>query len=325
MPKVSVVVPVYRVEKIIERCARSLFGQTLDDIEFIFVDDCTPDESISVLKSILQEYPNRIKQTKIIHHNTNLGLPLARQTGIKEAKGEYIAHCDSDDWVDLDTYEILYRNAVKDDRDAVIFDCITTDGTNTLSIINGGSSVSRDDYINDMMHRKMWWSLCNKLIRRELYINNSINYPTDGMGEDMCLTLQLLYACKSISYNHNVFYYYYQNPTSITQTQTEDKCLIRFYQICRNVEKVKQFYSDKQLSNGIMKGLRYLEYNAKFPLLPLLANKQFYKLWRNSFKGCEWSVVCDNNAELKERFRAFLCIMGLYPFPRNKYSYQLKS
>ena len=96
MPKVSVLVPVYGVEKYIERCARSLFEQTLDDMECIFVDDCTPDDSMQVLVKILSEYPRRKEQVKIIHHETNQGLPAARQSGLKIATGEYIAHCDSD-------------------------------------------------------------------------------------------------------------------------------------------------------------------------------------------------------------------------------------
>ena len=99
MPKVSVIVPVYGVEKYIERCARSLFEQTLDDMEFIFVDDCTKDESIEVLKRVIDLYPVRKDQVKIIHHAVNKGLSRARETGVNAATGDYIGHCDSDDWV----------------------------------------------------------------------------------------------------------------------------------------------------------------------------------------------------------------------------------
>ena len=96
-PKVSIIVPIYGVEHFIERCARSLFEQTLDGIEFIFVNDSTPDNSISILLRVLEDYPNRQNQVRIVQHEVNKGLPFARQTGIRLAKGEYIAHCDSDD------------------------------------------------------------------------------------------------------------------------------------------------------------------------------------------------------------------------------------
>ena len=97
--KVSVIVPIYEVERYIERCARSLFEQTmLSGIEFIFVDDCTPDYSIEILHNTLKEYPEREAQVTILTHSANKGLAAARKTGVRAARGEYISHCDSDDW-----------------------------------------------------------------------------------------------------------------------------------------------------------------------------------------------------------------------------------
>ena len=112
MPKVSVIVPIYEVEKYIERCVRSLFEQTLDDIEYIFVDDCTKDNSITVLERVIKDYPNRKSQITILHHETNKGLPQARKTGLLSARGDYIAHCDSDDWVDHKLFALMYEKAV---------------------------------------------------------------------------------------------------------------------------------------------------------------------------------------------------------------------
>ena len=166
-PKVSVIIPVYGVEKYIERCARSLFEQTLEDIEYIFVDDCTPDNSISILRKVLSEYPNREKQVKILHHDKNKGLAKARQTGLKIASGEYIAHCDSDDWVDKDLYKVLYNQAVNLKSDMIAFDCKFTDGEKTLKINSGGECTDTIECISSMMHRKTWWSLCN---------NTSVNF-----------------------------------------------------------------------------------------------------------------------------------------------------
>ena len=101
MPKVSVIIPVYGVEKYIEKCARSLFEQTLDDIEYLFVDDCTPDKSVDILKHILEEYPHRKSQVVIHRMEQNSGQAVVREWGVKNAKGDFIIHCDSDDWVDV--------------------------------------------------------------------------------------------------------------------------------------------------------------------------------------------------------------------------------
>ena len=105
MPKISVIVPIYNVSAYIERCARSLWEQTLDDIEYIFINDCTPDNSMEILEKVLKDYPQRKSQTRIFKMPTNSRQAAVRRHGIKLAAGEYIIHCDADDWVDTNLYE----------------------------------------------------------------------------------------------------------------------------------------------------------------------------------------------------------------------------
>ena len=116
---ISIIVPIYKVENYIERCVRSLLEQTYIGIEYIFVDDCSPDSSISILKKVIKEYPTRIDQIKIISHEKNMGLPAARNTGLKMAIGDYIFHCDSDDYVEKDMIEKMYQTAKEKDADIV--------------------------------------------------------------------------------------------------------------------------------------------------------------------------------------------------------------
>lgn len=118
-PKVSVIIPIYNVEKYIDRCARSLFEQTLEDIEYIFIDDCTPDKSVDILESVLKEYPHRIPQTQIIRLPKNIGAANVRKKGILLATGEYVIQCDSDDWVEKDMYELMYNKALSEDLDMI--------------------------------------------------------------------------------------------------------------------------------------------------------------------------------------------------------------
>ena len=119
MYRVSVIIPIYKVEKYIERCAISLLEQTLPDIEIIFVDDCSPDDSMRLLDSVLLKYSDLFPNIKIIHHEVNSGSAVARITGIKAAEGEYIAFCDSDDWVDKEMYAYLYSGAQASGADMV--------------------------------------------------------------------------------------------------------------------------------------------------------------------------------------------------------------
>ena len=120
MPKVSVIVPVYNVEKYIERCIKTLITQTLSDIEIIFVDDGSKDNSKKIIEKYLKLYPNKLKYL----YKENGGLSSARNYGIPYAKGEYIAFLDSDDYIEPTMYEEMYNTAQKEKSDMVECDFI---------------------------------------------------------------------------------------------------------------------------------------------------------------------------------------------------------
>jgi glycosyltransferase involved in cell wall biosynthesis len=96
-----------------------LFEQTLDDIEYIFVDDCSPDNSIAILKRVIADYKHRIDNIHILTNENNSGTLISRLKGINHATGEYVIHCDPDDWVDFNYYEGLYNLAIENQADIV--------------------------------------------------------------------------------------------------------------------------------------------------------------------------------------------------------------
>lgn len=312
MPKVSVIVPVYGVEKYIERCARSLFEQTLEDLEYLFIDDCTPDKSIEILKNVLEDYPLRKKQVLIISHENNLGLPLARQSGLKVATGDYIIHCDSDDWVDVTMYEKMYKKAIEEDADVVCCDCKNTDGSN-YTITKGGSNTDVTECIYEMMHRKMWWSLCNKLFKRSLYGDN-LRYPKDAMGEDMCICLQLMKHVKSIGYVNDVYYNYYTNPNSIVNVSTPEQCLNKYGQLTRNLKIIIESYKDRICERPISNGLSYLTFYVQEMLMPAIKqDKGLYRMWNEGVKGTCMPVILNPMVKPKQRLKALLILLHLFP------------
>lgn len=208
-PKVSVIIPVYKAERYIERCVRSLFEQTLDDIEYIFVDDCSPDKSISIMHKVLEEYPHRKKNVKIVSHSVNKGVGQTRQDGIDCASGKYLIHCDPDDWVDISIYQKLYSEAVRVSADMVICDFFYTlpnfiiskqepeclDGINLLEQITGVNP--------NPLHGSLW----NKLIRREILANAKI--PVEySFCEDVDYLTQILNSVKNVAYIPEPLYFY---------------------------------------------------------------------------------------------------------------------
>lgn len=228
-PKVSVIVPVYDVEKYIEKCSRSLFEQTLEDMEFIFVDDCSPDNSITILLSVLSEYPHRMNQVHIIRHNLNQGLTSARNSGIAVAKGTFIAHCDSDDWVKPTMYEELYDKAQQTSADVVFCNILMVYNTNTSIFDSVSLGVSTCQTLNNYI-KLPWTCTVNMIVHRDLYELNGIRAP-QGVSycEDYHLTVRLLYFAKRIEKIDKAFYCYNRiNETSILHRPNirflDDRC-----------------------------------------------------------------------------------------------------
>ena len=248
MPKISVIIPVFGVEKYIECCAISLFEQTLDDIEFIFIDDCTLDRSIEILKNVIERYRLRIEEqsysVKIVKMPVNSGLPAVRRYGLQLATGTYVIHCDSDDWVDVDLYRQLYEKIVADNADIAICDYVETDRKTTLNVRRGLQSYEKEKCIKDMMYMKTSWSMCNKLIKRELY-DNIDEYPKYYMGEDMALSLPLMLVSTKITYCPDVYYHYFINPTSSSRKHSKEDAIFRYNSVQSNLEIVKRVYSNE--------------------------------------------------------------------------------
>ena len=118
--KVSFIVAVYNVAAYVGECVRSLCGQTMEDIEIVIVDDCSTDNSLEIVQRVLDEFPHRKEQTKIVHHERNKDIPQTRWDGIMAASGEYTIIIDGDDFVDIRMAEVLYDKAVETGADMVV-------------------------------------------------------------------------------------------------------------------------------------------------------------------------------------------------------------
>ena len=209
MPKVSVIVPVYNVSAYIEKCCRSLFAQTLDDIELIFVNDCTPDDSVEKIINTLELFPNRQGQTRIVTMPSNGGQAAVRRQGAILAKGDYIIHCDSDDWVDLDLYETLYDKAVAENADIVVCDEIYEETRGPVTHIVPQLPDCCRDVVRDFYKQPIGMFCHNKLVRRSLYVDNDV-WPWDGlnMWEDNGLMTRLFFFGGKLSQIHTSYYHY---------------------------------------------------------------------------------------------------------------------
>ena len=202
-PKVSILVPIYGTELYIEKCARTLFEQTYDNIEFIFVNDYTRDNSVNVLKRVLEEYPLRKSQTRIIEHKENKGLAGSRLTGLQNATGEYVWCVDSDDYVEKNAVEVLLPYML-DDYDFISFNYILNDGKTFKEFKSKKLSVE------NLLINRIPPSIWKCVVKRKLFKDNNI-WPVVGINfsEDYLLTARLiLVAEKKILLKEEHLYYY---------------------------------------------------------------------------------------------------------------------
>lgn len=285
MPKISIIIPIYKVEKYIERCARSLFEQTLDDIEYIFVDDCSPDKSIAILENIIKEYQPRLnkehKNVRIEKMSQNSGLPNVRRYGIKLATSDYIAHCDSDDWVELDMYQQMYNKAIEEDADVVVCDYVVTNGTSVSKTINACHAKSPGQLIENCLFQRDPWPLWNKLFKRKAYSN--IEYPKGAMGEDFATTIQLFKNVTKLSYIPKPYYHYFQNPTSTIHQQSKAAVLRKFHQLLDNTNiAIRHLEKSKDFHYIVGRAKPLMLMSACGPLLALFEDREIRKIWRQA-------------------------------------------
>lgn len=215
--KVSVLVPIYGVEKYIKQCAQTLFAQTYFDIEYVFVDDCTPDCSVEVLQQVLAEYPQRKNQVRIIRHKHNRGLGAARKTAFEAATGDFVMNVDSDDYLALDAVEKMVENQQQTGAD-IVSGAYCSHYENEQIVRRSEPDLSRETSLKLMLiQNTLLPHIWARLIRRSLYLDHEItSLEGINMAEDMALTPRLIHAARSISYIDDITYYYRDDSSAST-------------------------------------------------------------------------------------------------------------
>ncbi len=259
--KVSIIVPVYNVEKYIERCLKSLINQTLKEIEIILVDD----KSLDKCSNICDKYANIDGRIKVIHKEKNEGLGYARNSGIKIAKGEYIGFVDSDDYIDINYYEKMYNQAKKyfadvcyandkrvlknknDSRnnEKIIFN---SEALNTNKILKNILDIDNDKHCIGM-------SVWRAIFRAQIIKDNNILFVSERefVSEDIVFDFDFLKKSKIATFVNDTYYYYCYNENSLTSVYRVDRFekVKKLYEIL--IKKVLEFENYEIIKNGVKK------------------------------------------------------------------------
>ena len=231
-PSISIIVAIYNAEVSLPRCLDSLKSQTMHDLEFILVDDGSTDSSLS----ICQSYANEDTRFKVFHKQ-NEGVSLTRQFGLEKATGEYVIHLDADDYVDTRIYQEMYEEAVRKSADIVFVDILRLEPDGQATIMKNDLKSWNHASVLDGMIYKLFGSLCNRLVRRELFEKYDVRFPERMQYlEDKLILIRLL----SRSFNAGdrfkfgyvpKAYLYYDttvNDNSLTKLSAQDKFNARF-------------------------------------------------------------------------------------------------
>ncbi|MFM4670718.1 glycosyltransferase family 2 protein [Aeromonas media] len=244
IPKVSVIVPVYNTELYVERAIISLMEQTLDDVQFIIIDDGSKDNSLNIIKQVITRYPARQGQVTLISRE-NRGVAATRAQGMELATGDYVIHLDSDDWAELNWLEALYTKAIEDKADVVVCDYSMIFKV-SAQLVRQETKSSGVECIGQLLAGELHGSTWNKLVRRAVISNFHINF-----NDDICYLEDYIYIMQIFYYSHGVSYidkpllnYNCANTSSITSCMTEQK----FHSIVNAISFIEKFLAEHELA-----------------------------------------------------------------------------
>lgn len=319
MPAVSVIIPVFRAEPYIAQCARSLFSQTLEDMEFVFIDDCSPDKSIDVLLQVLEkDFIERKPQVKILRMPENSGSAKVRMVGMSVATGDYVIHCDSDDELaSADAYQMLYNKAVEENLDIVTCNYLKEDSSLRPVLVR-----ERCDSVQDLLTDKVQGSLCCRLVRRALL--NDIVPPLENMGEDLVLSIQATLRAHSFGHINEALYIYRYRASSISKEYGMQAAVRRHKGLVANVRMMVDLLTGSYSYSKDDPLISCFKYYSRHCIEPWVGNKECFALWKETFPEVDSRILLSLYLSVEKKIWFLLIHIHLYT-PVKRMTHRLRT
>lgn len=280
MHSISVVIPVYNAASYLARCVQSLFDQSLKDIEYVFVDDCSTDKSLVILYNILAKYPDKRSKVKIVQHAVNKGVSASRNTGLMNATGEYVGWVDADDYVDIFMFEKLLMKIKHSQADLA--------WCNYFNITSRGEKVEVKQIMAEdprlfakaLILNTTQGNLWNKLIKRTIFVENKLQFlEGQDVAEDYGMLFKILHLSRTIVFLDEALYYYCHNNRESISKQV---CSSRIYQGVVNAQEMLNFIKNRKIQDYTTEELDKFKYLSKRKFLNSLRIQDF-QAWRDVF------------------------------------------
>ena len=310
-PKISIIVPVYNAEKYIDRCLQSIIHQSFTDWELIIVNDGSTDKS----SEICEYFAKQDKRIRVFHKK-NEGVALARQLGIEKAKGEYSIHVDSDDWIEENMLEEMFKSISENEADILISDFYVDQNGKTFYREQRTTKILPTDILREIFNRHLFGSLWHKLIRHSLYRKYNIHFiPEINYCEDVLVLAQLLQLDIKVAFLHKAFYHYNQEcPNSITKNYTKAIFSIRKNYVNHLINILPESFND-------IKSLAAYQVKQEGFILGFFNKKEFYQYMPDSFSL--HNIITERNSR-KIKICMLFAYFKLYNFAKFLYKHFLK-
>lgn len=307
-PVVSVIVSVYKAEKYIHSCLKSLLKQTLTDFEILLVDDGSPDNS----GEICDEYARQDCRIKS-YHKTNEGVSATRQFGLDRASGEYVIHVDPDDWIEPTMLEEMYVKAAEQNSDMVVCDYWIEEKGKSYYIKQRPSELTCSVMLLELLRMQLHGSCCNKLVKRKLFKKYQIRFPEDlSYCEDLYVNVSLLMNDIKIAYLPKAYYHYVYgiNSNSLSKSYS----IKNYFSDLQRKEIFQKLFENNVLQETCMQFIDYSIVKRAFSG-NIWSSKEFKHLmyeYRNVIRSNKYIPFL-------YRYALYLSCIGYYKLAHNAY------
>ena len=286
-----------------------MFSQTLDDLEFIFIDDCSPDRSMALMQQVLESFPGRRAQVRCLRMDVNSGQAAVRMRGIGEASGDYLAFFDSDDTVPPEACKMLYDCARRGSHDMVTCDFMQEDsGGHWLRKCGRLPSGSE---LDALLYAAAPWNLACRLIRRSV-LCDGVEAPAGNMGEDMVITIQAVMKSGSIGHVDAALYYYHYRSSSTSREPGAEAALSRTRALQANVSLlVNKLCSDGRYSEDSPQIVAF-KYYSRHCLEPFVGDAGCYRRWKAVFPEVDKRLLWTPGVKAETKFWFCMIHLRLY-------------
>lgn len=306
-PKVSIIIPVYKVEKYLGKCIKSILKQSYQNLEIILIDDGSPDECGKICDS----YAGKDKRIRVIHKE-NGGVARARNDGLNIATGDYISFIDSDDWIAEDAYERMVRCIRQYEADCVIGGCVTVKEKNGELEFPKNQFSYKEECVpaeevmkNLLLHASAVW---NRLFRKEVF--EEIRFPVNRVNDDEVVAVHAYAKCKKIVFLNCPTYYYRIRENSITTSSFSVRNIDYYYNSVDNAKFIAKEFPQLRLyaEFKVEKSLLYCYVNSR--KLPNTEEAQKIKKYLKSEMKKTWKTAL-KNPYLGIQYKILMCLNGI--------------